>query len=671
MSNYNQSYIFLSNFEHAVPYSITDKEIVRATRENKLGDGFCCWYDHIQETQDVPELKDNEILMVTFWPNNPYNERRAKQRNMSVNDFIEMRFRQICNLQKRYGDCFLWCIGWVIFQSRTWCDKRGLLPKFSTPQQGFDFYKKRLTTSLHNLGFRNALKFGEARFNNCSSTIEYLKKREIGLKDFNIVIGDTAASRAHHAFEALPDIKAFWWECGITSVCLQVGIPFVRGTIRQYKKKWIADVSSFSYPYPLHEDKYYDDLGEWGFFEGGLGKHARLNFPKYTPDMVRLGGYSPEMLLRVWLTALMGGCSFLFQEASSLSHFVKVNSKLKLTPVGKAAKKLVQFNRRINRGKPYTPVTLFLDQYHGIEPYSSPQPWGFMEITRSAHQVSAFFETAYPRHSQFPLPFPWKNLAEYGLMLRAGFDYRPYERHLLCPGRWPDIFDVTLTDAQRSAFEDSKIIIALGPHNKNRVNEKMLRTLIEEGRTFVYTAGLGMNLEFLPSENSLLDGERTFECDCTTGRKYAVKPYRVYRVKPDNWEVILTTGQSEPLLIRKSLGKGKIYLFTGECGLTTEGNMCTSLNHLLDQLITNVVPFKVHGEPIQWLVNHTDKGYLVMLINNSAKSWWGEVVWRGATIKDIHERWKEQSVVWQTTKSGAIVKLGVPCYESRILEFIL
>ena len=39
--------ILLSSFEHAVPDSITQEEIIGATRSNKLGDGFCCWLDHM------------------------------------------------------------------------------------------------------------------------------------------------------------------------------------------------------------------------------------------------------------------------------------------------------------------------------------------------------------------------------------------------------------------------------------------------------------------------------------------------------------------------------------------------------------------------------------------------------------------------------------------------
>ncbi|MFC1461691.1 hypothetical protein ACFLQR_04155, partial [Verrucomicrobiota bacterium] len=188
---------------------------------------------------------------------------------MSVNEFIELRFNQICDFQERLGERFYWCIGWETFQSGAWCDKNGNEPTFSTPREGFEFYKKWLTTNIQNLHWRNCLKFGEARFNKRPSLLEYLNSKGLGPEDFNLVAGDTIASRAHHAFEALSEIKAFWWECGHCMVCLQVGIPFVRGAARQYRKKWIADMSPYCGPYPLHEKEFYSDLGEWGGFEEG------------------------------------------------------------------------------------------------------------------------------------------------------------------------------------------------------------------------------------------------------------------------------------------------------------------------------------------------------------------------------------------------------------------
>jgi hypothetical protein len=290
-----------------------------------------------------------------------------------------------------------------------------------------------------------------------------------------------------------------------------------------------------------------------------------------------------------------------------------------------------EFNARIDRGTPLTPVTLLLDRFHGIEPYSSPRPWQFMALTPAAKQVSAFFETAYPGHSQFPSAHPWKDPKEYGEMLRAGFDFRPYERRLVCPGRWPDVFEVLLTNAVPESFKDAQIIVALGPHDMRRVDAPMMRALVEKGRTLVCSAGLGLHFDFLPP---------------------AAPP------------------GAPPQLLTVKLGKGQVLYFTGDCGLDPEGNLAPVIAGALDELIRKAVPFEIQGAPLQWSVNRTTTGYLVMLINHSEKAWWGTIHWKHGKSQNVRERWKEQAAVWRNAADEVVVKLGIPPYEPRVLEFM-
>lgn len=671
MSASRRCMILLSNFETAVPFGISDHDVVAATRRHELADGFCGWSCHMRGDQDMPEPLDGEGLMFAFWPNNPYYERRAAQRGVSVEEYVRLRLDQIAQFQKRLGDLFIWCAGWETFTSSLWSEADGKPPRFATPEEGFDFYRRWLTTSDNTRHWRNSTKFGDARFNRRPSVLAWLDENRVPRKDFNLAVGDVHASRAHHAFDAVPELAAYWWECCITTVGIQVGIPFVRGAARQYGKRWIADVSPFSYPYPLHEERFYKDLGEWGGFEQGKAGHCRLNFPKYTEDMVRLAGYSPEMLLRAWLTAYMGGCDILFQEASSVSHFVKVGGELRLTPVGEAARDLARFHRRVeDRGRPCAPVALLLDRFHGVEPHLSPKPWEFMELTPAARQISAFFETAYPGHSLYPEPFPWKNAWEYGEMLRAGFDYRPHERRVLCPGRWPDIFDVTLTNAAPSAFADARVILALGPHDPRRVDAPALRTLVEEGRDLVCAAGCGLDLPFLPRTGGVVADPRGATLDPATGAREFEAAYHLHAVEPDPaWRTVLCSERNEPVLLVRETGKGRIWFLTVACGLDADGRLSSVVTRLLDRLFAPLLPFEVKGAPVQWSVNRTPGGFLVTLINHAPQSWWGEVTWRGAQADSVRERWKEQPALWRIVDGSTSVRIGIPPYEPRVLEF--
>lgn len=659
--------ILLSNFETAVPFGVSDREIVEAVRRHGMGDGFCGWFCHMHGAMDLPEPLNGETLLAAFWPNNPYYERRAAQRGVTVEEYVRERFDQIRRLHERMGDRFLWCLGWETFTSSSWSLPDGAPPRFGRPEEGFAFYREWLTTSAHIRHWHNSTKFGQDRFNRRPGVIEELARRGLSPSDFNLLAGDFYASRAHSAFQAVPGLAGFWWECGITATALPVGIPFVRGAARQYGKLWVADVSPFSYPHPLHEDRFYEDLGEWGAFEQRNGQRCRLNFPKYTRDMVRLAGYTPEMLLRCWLAAYMAGCDILFQEASSLSHFVKADGGLRVTPVGRAAGDLAAFHRRVaGRGEPFTPVTLLLDQYHGIEPHGAPAPWSYMPLPPAARQVSAFFEAAYPGHSQVPEPLPWKDPEEYGRLLRAGFDYRPYERRLLCPGRWADIFDVTLTDAPRAAFLNARVILLLGPHDPRRLDEVALWALAAEGRTIVLAAGCGIRASWLPDARGVLPGTSAVVVDATSGKWHNDAPFRLHRaVASAGWEVEASTEAAAPVLLTRPVGCGRIFFVAADCGLDAEGNLCGAMLRLLDTLLPPLIPFEVKGPPVQWSLNRAPQAWMLLLMNHGATPWSGEVVFRAGTPCVIHDCWRDKRL----TDSGNAAALTIPPYAPCVLEF--
>ncbi|MCK5844411.1 MAG: hypothetical protein KAG97_06865, partial [Victivallales bacterium] len=288
--------ILLSNFEHAVPDSVSHEHLVSATRENKLGDGFCCWLDHMYGNLELPEPVEGEKYIVTFWPNNPYNERRAAQQKVEVEEYVEWAFDNILKLRDERGDDFIWCVGWEIFNAHGWCEKDGSLLVLNNRSEGFEFYKKWVATSLHTKHWRGSVKFGDAKNNTRPSALEFIAEKGFHPEDFNLALGCQTAHHAHYAFEAFPWLRAFWFEGGITSVNTQVGNCYARGAARQYDRKWIADISPYSYPYPIHKGNQYEDLGEWGKTEGGLKNKCRLNFPKYDKKMSRLAGYSDSAL---------------------------------------------------------------------------------------------------------------------------------------------------------------------------------------------------------------------------------------------------------------------------------------------------------------------------------------------------------------------------------------
>ncbi len=664
--------ILLSSFEHAVPDSITQEEIIGATRSNKLGDGFCCWLDHMYGNMEIPEPEAGESFILTFWPNNPYHERRASQRGITVEEYIAWAFDSIDKLQHKIGDDFIWCIGWELFNSHAWCNEDGSPVCFNARSEGFDFYRKWVSNSLHTKHWQNAVKFGDARFNDRPSTLEFLSEKNLRPQDFNIALGCQTAYHAHYAFEAFPWLKAFWFEGGINSVNCQVGFSYVRGAARQYNRRWIADISPFSYPYPLHDSQYYRDLGEWGRFEGGLNNRCRLNFPKYTGDMTRLAGYSASLLQRCWLTSLMHGADYIFEEASSLSHFVKINNALQLTPHGQAAAEVAEFKRQLPAEiEILAPVKLLLDFNHGIEPAAQENPWGCCTTEASDFQTLNFFDIAYPGHSKFPKDFPWNDQREYGKMLMDGFDFKPYERRLLCNGRWPDIFDVYLNRSHNlDAYSGEDVILLLGQHKLTPHDEKTLLQLAERGVKIIFSTGqISADSELLLNELEISDRQSiAFLTFASDGRRIAES--NTYNITPvtGKWDVLCKSELELPILLERKIGKGALYLCTVPYALNKDCNLLNCFVQFLDDIFQSAIPFSMQGDKIQSIISQTTDGYLLTLINNEDLDWHGEITGKQQTPASINDIWNNVALPWQCSGNNFTINTTVPAFDIKVLK---
>jgi hypothetical protein len=502
------------------------------------------------------------------------------------------------------------------------------------------------------------------------AALEYLEQQGLQRNDFNLIAGNSSApAHAHYAFEAVPELKVFWWECGISVVNLQVGFPFVRGAARQYKKKWLIDVSPFCYPYPLQPEAVYQDMGEWGRAEGGLFGKARLNFAKYTPEMCRLAGYTPEMMTRCWLAAVMSGADYLLEEASSITHFVKVGSELKLTPYGEAAKRLGQLNRSLDRGTTLAPVALLLDFHHGLEPYSCEKPWRFGQSEDGDAQVFNFFETVYPDHSKAPQP-PWKNQLQYGDMLRAGYDFRPYERKILTNSNWPDMFDVVLTNANAEAFIDKKVILMLGMHQLQKHQEEMLLGLIHEGRHLI----LSLSQSATPS--LLLEGIQITETKVRSFRSVRngitleEMPFDIILAQANGWTIGATMETGNALLLERPFGEGKISVFTAPYALDVDGKLLECFGQLLARATQAVLPVHVQGPPIQQIVNQSKLGYVVTLMNHTQNPWSGTLVVKHRQLKSVVDYWNDETLSFSKRTSQTDIEIKVSAFGCSVLELV-
>ena len=669
--------ILLSNYETAVPSEISDHEIVNLFREQSMGDGFCCWLDHMNGKMDPPEPLPGEDLVVTFWPNDPYNPRRARQRGISLDEYIDLRLRQCLEYRDKLGERFQCCMGWETFEPRHWCQADGSEVVLESIEDALEFHRQWVRTSMQNLHWRTSKKFAAdyPRTRKIDGLLGFLEERGIPPERFNVMAGNRNPVMAHPTFEVVPEAGSFWWECLHSAASgIQIGIPFVRGAARQYRKKWLCDIAPYSSPAPVYPDKYYENMGEWKEMEGILSGEAkpRMNHPRYTEDMIRLAGYSVEMAQRCWITALFAGCDWLFQEASSVTHLIKTREgNLKLTPYGEAARNLAAFNRRLaDRGKPYVPVTLLLDVCHGVEPHQNNyKPWGWMEHTPGTRQILAFFNAAYPGHGDVRLSEkPYHSPEEHAQMLLEGRDMRDVEQRHLLAGRWPDMFDALTAQASDDVIQESEVLFLMGPHSDKRTDESRLRSWIEQGRTLIATVGTlspppayfpGVDADCL-MRNGWIDGR---------GVRHACSEYAVCPLTEDAEEVLLRSDKGEPIVVRRRMGRGSLVFVAVPSGLDQDGNLAAPLLSILDDACRDLFPFVLSGPPLQRSCTTIPGGHMLLLVNHDAKDWHGEVLIKNGTVESVCDCWQQAELeIARQADTEAVVRPLVPAYGFAILE---
>lgn len=82
-----------------------------------------------------------------------------------------------------------------------------------------------------------------------------------------------------------------------------------------------------------------------------------------------------------------------------------------------------------------------------------------------------------------------------------------------------------------------------------------------------------------------------------------------------------------------------------------------------------VMPVKIEGPTIQWLVNIPLYGVVVSLINNSPEIWHGEVIFknRRTRIGSIKDLWTEEKLSTGSKGGQTHVKVNIEPFGFRVL----
>lgn len=363
---------------------------------------------------------------------------------------------------------------------------------------------------------------------------------------------------SHLIGEAGADIVSI--ETGENIPATQVKRAFARGAARQFGVPWTEDVSPWFGPSISVGRPVPGPVGADGIYRG--------------PD----AGHSPSMLARLWSTAWFSGTACTIIEGASMTLFdvpptgPEFPENAELSEYGRRAQGLFKPMKSTDIGVPYTPFGVLVNKHHGRWSVWG-KPWGCLEETIGDKMTVRFFDQLFPGQSK-----------------GAG-----NEERYLCPSPYGDTFDVLVNDADRRVWGAYLVLLAVGDVPWTKADIEYLKGYVQAGGILCLNE---INVNGWPRDDVGLAAEAF----APAGDAVAV----------------LSSRDGAPLLIRHDLGKGCILVAsrTPEEGLQEERAFPSPL---LKALSEQFVPFSVQGN-VEWLLNRTPNGWVLMLVNNSGFS---------------------------------------------------
>lgn len=330
--------------------------------------------------------------------------------------------------------------------------------------------------------------------------------------------------------------EAYAGEWGARCIGLEVGeniaftqskLAFARGASRAWQKPWSVQVSPW--------------------FHGA----CTTSGPLRTQGRDARGldaGHSLNFYERMWLHSWFAGAAMVTPENSLAIFFEKAEAPWALTSHGRKAAEVFQFTREHERGVPFTPVAIVLDQLAGYNGFMD-KPWGILPPTAGDRELRDLFD-----HQLFPgsdhihtNPFPANPELSY-----------------LRPTPYGEMFDVLTTAAPPEVLPTYPAILLAGDIEFDPGFLGELEKALRRGSRVLMSA----------RHRTALGAE--FERVARQGEVEVL----------ESWTHNVT---SRPAAIS---------------------------NSRLAQLARECLPIEVSGDPIQYQINRTARGWVVELINN-------------------------------------------------------
>jgi len=358
----------------------------------------------------------------------------------------------------------------------------------------------------------------------------------------------------YHHYAAEFGFDAIGSEIGENMDSYQVMMAFNRGAARQYHLPWFVDFSAWM-----------------------AGTITDYNFPSTWGDSGGpTCGHSLSMFQRSYYMAYMAGTSRVIAEGGCANLFYKTPDPyglLPLTPLGEVGRDFAHFTAsHPNRGIPYTPVGILIDDLHGSNGILSGSPKTFNTLPYNAADMMTFhlMETIFPSCWISPVNEQWA----------------------LANNEFGDMFDVLLQNASSSVLASYPVIFMSGEIiPRGNESEQLVEYVLNGGTLFVNSA-------YFPALNAAL---------LARGYQAVLELPVLQHVK------VLPFGSSG----------GNFVLFGPDHDTTRVRPMLRELAGLISPFVVTTDGLLGSGQSvygakasIQQMVNRNGKGWVLTLINN-------------------------------------------------------
>ncbi len=282
--------------------------------------------------------------------------------------------------------------------------------------------------------------------------------------------------------------------------------------------------------------------------------------------------------------------------------------EVQLSPKGQLVERFLRLTaQEPDRGQPYTPIAFLLDYAHGWEPApywpnSFKNLHGHPDRSRygdhEAMLQEYFFTAYYPIGPESTKPITATN-------------------EVYVPGVFGDIFDVIFAypDVKKWRTIDTyPVVVAAGDIELTEAEGKRLADYVNRGGTLLvadaHLTGPGVQALDLPKtgQQAEASGYRWL-----SGKE--VQLSQRFRYRPiSGGRTLATTPDGQAFCASFDRGRGRLIYLAVPRGLGIDRQAVPVLARLLAHLSRGLMPVEVKGD-VEWLVNHTNTGWLVTLLN--------------------------------------------------------